>query len=224
MEEAALLETHTSGGGGSGTDTAPRSSFQSSSSPSPGGLCCDHGTREKPQRLPEPASKEPARSSEARPRRWPRGAEMELGVPGWELRRSPHPTPHRPRRLSCRQLLGGGERPCRKGAGSRVCRRLDCGWAEWRRRRSGRRWRSHPAWRRGREHLLGMSSGLCQRPTLPHGPPRVLPGTVVVSLSSAAHETLVFVFNVTVARTWVSSPLTPGSSSADRICCFVDLS
>ena len=94
MEEAALLETHTSGGGGSGTDTAPRSSFQSSSSPSPGGLCCDHGTREKPQRLPEPASKEPARSSEARPRRWPRGAEMELGVPGWELRHSPpHSTP-----------------------------------------------------------------------------------------------------------------------------------
>lgn len=39
LMEAALLETHTSGGGGSGTDTAPRSSFQSSSSPSPGGLC-----------------------------------------------------------------------------------------------------------------------------------------------------------------------------------------
>lgn len=120
---------------------------------------------------------------------------------------APHPTPQRPRRRSCRQLLGGGERPCRKGAGSRVCRGLDCGRAEWRRRWSGRRWRSHPAWRRGREHLLGMSSGLCQ-PSRVAGPlfPTVLPGTVVVSLSSAAHETLVFVFNVTVARTWASSP------------------
>lgn len=183
--EAALLETHTSGGGGSGTDTAPRSSFQSSSSPSPGGLCRQlrPGTAitelvrnlkdsQRPQARSRrgAARRDPGAGPEAR--RWSSGS---LGGSCG----APHPTPpHTGSGGAAADSSWVAARLCRKGAGSRDCRGLDCGRAEWRRRRSGRRWRSHPAWRRGREHLLGMSFGLCQ-PSRAAGPlfPTVLLGS-----------------------------------------------
>ena len=231
-----------------GTDTAPRSSLQFSS-PSPGGLCrqprpgtaitelvrnLKDARRPQARSVRGAARRDPGAGPEAR--RW------SSGVPGWELRRSPsHPTPPRsphPRRRSCRQLLGGGERlvqsfflPVGSGLGAGVCRGLDCG-----------RGRAEEAAVRSK---VAQSSRLEERPracsrdafrsvsaisgrgsTLPHGPPRVLPGTRPgwFSLTSAAHETAVFVSNVTVARPWASSPPVLGSSSVGRICCFVDLS
>ena len=147
-----------------------------------------------------------------------------------------HPAPPRPRRRSCRQLLGGGERlvqsfflPVGRGLGAGVCRGLDCG----RGRAEEAAVRSKVAHSsRLEERPRACSrhpSGLCQ-PSRAVGPlfPTVLPGSFQgpgwFSLSSAAHETAVFVFNVTVARSWASSPPVLGSGSVGRICCFVDLS
>ena len=176
-----------------------------------------------------------------------RGATQELaprrgdGAPG-SLGGScgaPHPTPPRPapppaaqlptapgwRRTACAVLF----LPVGRGLGAGVCRGLDCG----RGRAEEAAVRSKVAHSsRLEERPRACSrhpSGLCQT-SRAVGPlfPTVLPGSFQgpgwFSLSSAAHETAVFVFNVTVARSWASSPPVLGSGSVGRICCFVDLS